>query len=80
MVYKLHTELTVDPEHQREGAKGAYGLDADAAGPVCWARLKVQTDALCEWFGCSTNCERSGDPLSAPTLEGHGRTVLYFLG
>jgi hypothetical protein len=80
MVYTPHTELPVDAEVQREGAKGNYGLDPETAGAGCWARLNLQMDALKAWFASSTNCERSTDPLSPPTLEGHGRTVLYFLG
>jgi len=80
LVYKPYSELIVDPLHALEGAKGCYGLDEEAAGAEGWARLQNQLLRFHEWYTSETNPERSTDALSAATLDGHMRSLTYFLG
>jgi hypothetical protein len=70
----------VDPAHQKEGSKGAYGLDKAMAGDAAWATLSVQLAAFKRWYTDSSNCERPGAALSASTTEGAVRAILYFAG
>ena len=78
--YTPYMELNVDPALAREGAKGVYGLDAAAAGTDDRARLQGQLQGFRSWYTSVTNPERSSDPLSAATMDGHLRAIVYYLG
>jgi hypothetical protein len=71
-----------EPELSPEAANlaGPYGLDEHIAGREAWFIIQRQLQAFTAWYSEEVNIERPLAMLSATTIEGARRAILYYCG